>query len=75
MFRYLPASISIDAQVRVFALSYLCIAHPEELNHGIRKGKTPVRYALSGMLIWRSLAQTEPNKFFSFEIAWGGTGE
>ena len=45
-------------------LSLHCIAHPDQLNHGVGKGKTSTGRTLPRMLIWRSLMQTELNKFF-----------
>jgi hypothetical protein len=53
----------------------LPVHRPKQLNHGVGEGKTPIRRTLSGMLIWRSLTQTEPNKFFSFGSTWSGTDE
>ena len=44
-------------------------------NHGVSEGKTAAGRTLTGMLIWRSLVQTELNKFFSLGSAWSGTDE
>jgi hypothetical protein len=59
----------------ILTLSLSCIAHPNQLNHGVGEGKTAIDRTLTGMLIWRSLMQNELNKFFSLGNAWSGTGE
>ena len=51
------------------------IAHPKQFNHGIDEGKSATGRTLTRMLIWRSLTQTEPNKFFSLGRTWSGTDE
>src|SRR5215470_5976075 len=56
-------------------LSLACITHPEQLNHGVSKGKTAAGRTLTGVLIWRSLVQAELNKFFSLGSASSGTDE
>ena len=56
-------------------LGLACIAHPEQLNHGVSEGKTAAGRTLAGMLIWRSLMQPELNKFFSLRSARIGTDE
>jgi MBG domain-containing protein/Big-like domain-containing protein len=39
-------------------LRFFCLIHPQQLNHGVREGKTTIGCALSGMPIWRSLTFT-----------------
>ena len=51
-------------------LSFACITHPEQLNHGVSEGKTAAGRTLTEMLIWRSLMQTELNKCFGLGSAW-----
>jgi hypothetical protein len=57
----LPARLD---HLRVLTLSLHCIAHPDQLNHGVGKGKAPTGRTLPRMLIWRPLMQTKLNKFF-----------
>src|SRR5215469_4478004 len=56
-------------------LSLSCIAHPEQLHHGVNKGETTARRTLTGMRVGRSLVETEMNKAFSLGSAWSGTNE
>ena len=56
-------------------LSLCCIAHPEQLHHGVNEGETTARRTLTGMLVGRPLVETELNKAFSLGSAWSGTNE
>ncbi len=56
-------------------LRFACVADPKQLNHGVGKGKTAIRCALSEVAIWRSLMQAELNEFFRLGTAWSGTDE
>jgi len=56
-------------------LNLSCIAHPEQLNHSVSEAKTAAGRTLTGMLIWRSLMQTELNKLFSLGSARSSTDE
>jgi hypothetical protein len=56
-------------------LSFICVTHPEQLDHGISESKTSIRCALSGVLISRSLMQAELNKFFCLGSTWSGADE
>jgi len=58
-----------------FASSLAFIADPKQLNHGIGKGKTATGRTLTGMLVGRSLAQAELNKFVSLRSTGSGTDE
>jgi hypothetical protein len=58
-----------------FALSFLRVANPEQLNHRVREVEAPICSALTGMPIRRFLPQTKPDKLVTFRSAWSGTHE
>ena len=64
-----------ESSPRIFALSFLSIRNPEQLNHCVREGKTPIGCALSDVPIGRPLTQTEPYKFLCFRSAPSSTNE
>ena len=51
-------------------LNFFCIAHPDQLDHGIGKRKAPAGRALARMLVRGSLRQAELDKFVSRGSAW-----
>src|SRR5258707_15671198 len=56
-------------------LSLACVADPKQLNHGVGKGKTAIRCALSEVPIWRSLMQPDLTRFSSSGPAGAGKTE
>lgn len=64
-----------ESRPRACVLSFFCIAHPDQLNHGICKRKTPICGTLSGMLIWRTFTQAKPNQFLCLGSTSSGADE
>src|SRR5215472_2007504 len=72
-----PARPSLPEQraPRAVALRFFGVAHPEQFNHGVDEGKTPVRRTLAGMLTGRSLPQAELNQLLCLGRPEGGADE
>ncbi len=68
-------SLPKEGAPRTIALSFLCIANPDQLNHGICEEKASICRALARMPIGRPLTQTEPDKLVTRRSAWSGTDE
>ena len=73
----LPTRPSLPKQSapRTFALSFFCIANPNQLKHGIREVKASICRALARVPIGRPLTQTQPDKLVTCRGAWSGTHE
>src|SRR5215475_4673051 len=70
-----PARPSLPKQSAscAWTLSLAWMSYPNQLDHGVGKSEAPTRCTLPGMLIGRSLMQTELNKFFRLGTAGRGT--